>query len=170
MGNKILNYGLLFVILIFSGCINAKRCAKYIQPVQADTVIKDSIVERIRDSTIYIDADTSVLNALLKCAGDKVKLVEILHYTQGKLAKLPIIHIKDNILYVKCTIDSLAIYFQWREKDVFRSLKTSHVYVKITNELTGWQWFQIWCGRILWMLAGLFIVWIVIKKYLPFLK
>ena len=160
--------GLCVIGFMISGCANERNCQKFIKPSGADTVIMDSIVERVRDTIIYTDIDSSSLTALLECEGEKVRLVEILHYTTGKLAKIPKIKVINNVAYVKCQVDSLQVYFRWREKDVFRSIKTAQVYVKITNILNWWQTLWVWTGRILGGLVLLYFLLIFAKRFIKF--
>jgi len=164
----------LFVVSLFTSCVNARRCAKFIHPVGSDTVIRDSVVEHIRDTVFIIDADSSSLTALLDCDDSIVYLQQILQYTTGKLAKMPQIRIKNNVIYVKCETDSLQVFFRVRDREVYRSLKTSNVYVKITNQLTGWQWFWVRMGQVFACIIVLIVLYfigkVVLKKYLPMLK
>ena len=35
---------------------------------------------------------------------------------------------------------------------------------EVERELSGWQWFQIWAGRIALIIAAAFLVWLIIKQ------
>ena len=73
----------------------------------------------------------------------------------------------DSTFTVTATCDSLARQVILLEEELTRirndtQIKEKPPEVKIINEPTGWQWFQIWTGRI----AVIFLVLILIKRRL----
>jgi hypothetical protein len=69
--------------------------------------------------------------------------------------------------------DSLTVLVDELRTEIFHlnaektDFKTELVETKTVevNRLTGWQWFQIWTGRIAMMLAG---VWLAYKVFIRF--
>lgn len=73
---------------------------------------------------------------------------------------------EDGTIEITANCDSLILLVESLEVEVYRltesnkALKTT-INKKETIELSGWQNFQIWCGRILF---GLIIVYIIYRK------
>lgn len=72
----------------------------------------------------------------------------------------------DGTLEITANCDSLTLLVDELTKEVYRYKSSNKALVtklseKESMELSGWQNFQIWCGRIL---IGLFIVYIIYKK------
>lgn len=151
---------ILAIAGLLASCSPAKWCAKHGQaPVASiDTFYRDSIVTRDSLVRIVNPADSSSLLALIECREGQAHLVELLNYKPGShvSASATITH---NILKVGCRVDSFAVYTTYREKEVFKQIRTGKVVVKITNVLTGWQWFQIWVGRIAILVLLIFVAW-----------
>jgi len=166
-----------FALLIITLVILVTSCSKNHVPTvaRADTVIRTVIEEKVRDTTIYLN-DSSGITALLECDSlGRVRIKQITDYYAGQFVK-PKIVIKDNYLQADCTIDSAKVYVSWKEKHVTSTTSTSQTVIVKENYLTGWQWFQLWTGKILiiliLVLLVLFIGYRIVKLYtkisLPF--
>ena len=150
----------VILTLYLTGC-GSKYCAKRFPPVTG----KDSItIERIveRDSLIYLPPDSSWVSMYIECDKQgKAWLRELADYRAGKYTPLPKVVIRDNYLTAECKIDSAAVHARWRE--THRESVTTITVEKRVNFITGWQWFQLWCGRIFLGLSVLVIIYIVLK-------
>ena len=148
------------LLIIASACNPAKYCPKhgYLQVEGSDTSRYDSIVEKWHDSIIKVPADSSWFMALLACdSTGNVYMRQIEGYKAGIHSGIPQVSVKNNYIIVRTVINEFEVFVRWREKEVYQRLKTSQVYVKITNILTGWQWFQLWSGRIALIVIVLFV-------------
>jgi hypothetical protein len=112
----------------------------------------------------YTKADTGMVLAMLRCDSlGNVYVSRILALEGALNSQDPTIDISDNILKVVMPVDSMAIYAKLRDRYTFTSKSELKNDVKEVNVLTGWQWFQIWLGRILSILLLIAIIYIIIK-------
>lgn len=163
---------ILLLALIVASCGTKKKIT---HTEYSDTLVvkKDSIVteyvETIRDTTIYLPADSSAIEALLECDSlGRVYIKEILDLKTGKRVK-PDIQIRDNIITLSCTEeDSIAIALYY--KDIYErlyiakvdSLSTSTV---ITDEviITRSPWYlRLWW---IWIILAA-VIGIAVKLFL----
>lgn len=122
------------------------------------TDVRYQVVEKLRDTTIWLPPDSALLEALIECdSAGQAQLRKIVALQAGRKLQAPSVQLKDNRLTAGCRIDSQAVYATL--KDRYERYDTSHyeshhnmmaTVVEVpVNYVTGWQWFQIWCGRIL---------------------
>lgn len=140
--------------------------------------IRTKYVEIIKDSTVFIDPDSSLLQALLACdSNGQVMLKNLLSYQNGKHAKVPEVAISNNKLTVKSRVDSFSIYFWW--KLTHASSDSSHYREKKTvitmppervNYVTGWQHFFIKSGQVLWVALIVMAAYKVLKHRLTIIQ
>jgi hypothetical protein len=160
---------LIYLICTFTGCKPTKVI------VERRDTIRESVIEYIpRDTTFILPMDSSSLKALIECRGNVAYLTGIINYKPGQNIKPPAVSIQQNVLSVECKIDSIKVVKAWNEKHVTTVERTNTVVVKKENYLTGWQWFQLWTGRILGGIVLLVVIFWILKKYLklqiPLLK
>ncbi|MCC8146447.1 MAG: hypothetical protein LIO93_08440 [Bacteroidales bacterium] len=147
----------LFFTCLFTSCgVNRQKCQELYPP----QIIKETITdvrEVLRDSIIRVPADSSLVKALLECDSvGNVYMKQVLDYEKGEKLNLPEVLLESNIITVTATVDSLDIYIAWKEKyETTNTTETVQPMEIYTNVLTGWQWFQIWCGRILILFIAL---------------
>jgi hypothetical protein len=123
-----------------------------------------SVIETLRDTGFYTKSDTGMVIAMLKCDSLGNVYVSRIIALEGALnSQDPTIDISDNILKVVMPVDSFAIYAKLKDRYIITSKLELKTVVKEVYLLTGWQWFQIWLGRILSILLLLAIVYIFIK-------
>ena len=163
---KITSIILLFILVVSS-------CKTIVPTASVTTITKDSIVYIPKDTTVYL-TDSAGFRALLECDSlGEIRIKQIKDYYAGQFVK-PKIIIKDNYVSVDCKVDSAKIYVAWKEKHEI--ITTSSVTVKVDrqNYLTGWQWFQVWCGRVAMVVIGVVLIIFIIKTYtkiqIPLLK
>jgi hypothetical protein len=158
---------LILILLISTSC-------KTVAPVASiNTITKDSIIYVSKDTTVYI-TDSAGFKAFLECDSlGRIRIKQIQDFYAGQFVK-PKIIIKDNYVKVDCKVDSAKVYVTWKEKHQITTSSTSTVQIDRQNYLTGWQWFQVWCGRIgiglLLIIAVIFVIKTYTKLQIPFLK
>lgn len=121
--------------------------------VETEKETKVEIIEKIKDTTIVISADSSLVEALIECneRGEAaLKEVEQLRSSERINQTLKI---EDNRLTSKVVVDSMGIYLQYKERYEREEVKEKEiveVYIEsppeIVNVLKGWQKFLMWCG------------------------
>ena len=154
------------LLVLLAGCATEKRCWKRYPPQVKDSV---SYVEKVRDTTIYLPADSSMAAYLVECEetaeGLRARIVRLMTANPGTSLTAPSASITNNVLTTIANLPARPVKVQYKE--LHYSAVKSQVYVKVTNELIGWQWAQIWAGRIL--IAGVILLagWKVARKYLP---
>jgi hypothetical protein len=153
---------------VFLTCILflcAVGCKVQAPIASTDTVTKTVIQEVLRDTTIYI-VDSAGFRAALECDSmGQVRIRQIQDYYAGQFVK-PKVIVKDNWLRVDCRIDSGAVYVAWKQRT--ETTEQSVTTVKVpppVNYVTGWQWAQIWAGRLLIALVVIYVGFKVLKRY-----
>ena len=156
---------IILVVIGLLGCSLEKRMAKYCPMCpQKDSIVKTiTLTETIRDTIIKIKPDSSIIQSLLMCdslGNVYIKNIEDLHV--GLLAK-PKIVLKNNIIRLKCVVDTQAIFLRFKERYKESNTNISKTKIITTNKLTKIQKAFIYMGRIL---VGLFILLIIYFIYL----
>ena len=141
--------------LLLSSCATRERCARLYPPSSSSQLnVQNDTIEKIKDSIIYVPADSASIKALIECDSlGNAYIKEITELKSGKNVK-PSFKLKDNILIMDCKIDSLAVYFAWKEQHI-RNIRDSisvQTIVERVNELTKWQSTQIQAGRLLFII------------------
>lgn len=149
----------LVLIILASGCHRPPQAAV------KDSVRTVTVRETIHDTTILIEQDSSWIQYYIDCQEGKAKLTELLSYRPGENIRPPQVIIKDRILTAKCNVDSFAVYAAFKSRDTTTTTTTSQVIVKQVNYLTGWQWVQVYAGRLLLALVLLYVGYLIVKRY-----
>jgi hypothetical protein len=149
-------------------------CRTQRESLQSERVVevRTEIVETLRDTTIYISADSSVLIAYLKCDSVNNVLLKQVKTIQGKRSKIDY-ETQTNIdgsvtLTADCVCDSLEIYFQIKdryEKD-FEKVTDTEIIERIVEVKQKCKVFQnVLIGFLIGILVSI-IVQLIIKIYL----
>jgi hypothetical protein len=146
----------LMAIMLFS--------CKTKPPVGSDVPIqyRERIVERLVPK--IIPADSSALFALFECDSDKQVILKQLREMKGKA--------QSNIDFQNGKLTYKLIYKHdtvWVKADTVFISKEIPLRVEVpveVNKLTQWQILQIWAGRFLLVVAGLYFVVMLLKRYL----
>ncbi len=180
---------LLILSLLFNGCTTKKvtEISKYESIERSDTAItyqKDSIfikiVETIKDTTFLIKPDSATIKALIYCDSlGNAHIKEITELRAGQRVKQDI-KLENNVLTTTATIDSAAIYFQYKNthaqefkqekiKEINKSQEkqenSSDTNIKKTvYKLPWWIWGLIIVG------VGFVVVKWVLPIFWPWLK
>ncbi|MHC1773852.1 MAG: hypothetical protein AB9834_00425 [Lentimicrobium sp.] len=88
---------------------------------------KTTITERQTDTVLHSLPDSAILTALLKCDSlGNAYLEEIIQLKTGRATR-PEVRVKDNFIYLKCRVDSMAVYVSMHRQFKATSDTTSTV-------------------------------------------
>lgn len=141
------------ILLLVSSCVRPPQL-----PDRQETTV---IVERVKDTTIYV-SDSASIQALIECDSlGRAFIREIEQITSGKIIKHPVITIDQkpgkqgdivlpprSVLIAKCIIDSAAVYLSWKERDTTTTRVIRPPPEIIRRPWNTWQKIQLWTGRI----------------------
>ncbi|HMO63301.1 MAG TPA: hypothetical protein PKC39_14545 [Ferruginibacter sp.] len=159
----------LFFAILYTVSILSCRAPKSISNAESDstthTAISSTVAEIVKDSLIYIPADSAWLHALLECdSNGKVLLKKILGYEAGRQAAIPAVSIENNRLDVKNRVDSQAIYIAWKERHSSKdsvTVVTKTKTVTITKPVRYNTWYDnffIYTGKLALIILVLYAV------------
>lgn len=136
---------------------------------KTDTTIRDTVLMRdtVRDTIVKVQADSSMLRALLECDSlGKVRIKQLLDYKAGDRTKIPMPSIDDNVLTLWSFSDSLNIYLKlkYRYEKHISDHSTDTVQPVEVNRLTWWQTLWIGVGKVM---ASLTVLGLIIKLIKP---
>jgi hypothetical protein len=123
-------------------------------------ITTDTFTETLHDTVFSVEKDSSFYKALLECQNGKVVLKEVIATESGRKLKTPKVSIKNNQLNVDCETEAEKLFASWKSQYV-KNYKGVEIPV-ITNELTWFQKTQIYIGRTLLFILGL---WILLKLF-----
>ena len=160
----------VLTVLVLLAVVSCKPCREITTTVH-DTVSHEVTVTR-HDTLITTLPDSAGWSAFFECrknaAGLMIPVMTNQHTTSGSF-----IHVNTNQnstqtglnVNVECKSDSLKARITLLEKTIkdFRDKET--VKEIPINYLTGFQWAQVWAGRVLILLVVLFVIWQVLKRY-----
>ncbi len=144
-------FSFLALLIIMTSCKSSKPVI-----VEKTKIVTETIHER--DTVFSIAVDSSAYKALIECQNGKPVIKAVTENKSGKNLKKPKVNLNDKgELSVDC--ESELIELRAKLKDKTKStIETVQVPIEVPAEITGWQWFQIWCGRIfLFILLALLI-------------
>ncbi len=166
---------LLFTLfLLLSSCVTKKRISQVSENRIQTTSLHDSAVyskiETLTDTQFIIKPDSATIRALIECdQKGRAYLKQIISLTTGRKIKQNI-GIKNNILTVRATIDSQAVYFQYKkiherefvqQKDETTEKTVQKTVIKkTTRRAPAWFWLII-------AAAAAFLFW---KYILPLIR
>lgn len=157
---------ILFVILVLV-LFGSISCTRKAVPASSDTIISTVVHERIKDTTIYL-TDSSYFYAYLWCDSvGEVRVREIEAYYAGRVVEVPKVVVRNNYLKAECKVDSAAVYLAMKLSDTTRYEAISRTIVQERNYLTGWQWAQVWWGRIAAILVALVVSYLIVRRKWP---
>jgi hypothetical protein len=154
---------IIILAVLFSSCCTEKRCNRKF-PVKVETRY-DTVINYVRHDSLWImPEDSALLEMFMDCDKDNRAYIKEIKTLKGQNPKIHV-QIKEKILRIKATCDSAKIIASWLEKN--KTITNGQTVTKEikTNIITGWQWFQIYCGRVLWIIAVVVILRLLINKY-----
>jgi hypothetical protein len=161
-----LSFLFLFVVLV--GTLTACKSTSVSLPTKTEVTNTITTKEVVRDTIFETKKDSSYYKAWLDCQDGKVRIIDEPKTVKGKYLKPPKVIIKDNYLSVDCEAEAQKLFAQW--KDIYKIENTQSIItntVEVERQLTWWQSFQIWCGRIFIVIALFTVGKIIFKIYKP---
>ena len=174
---SLLSIGIILMILL-QGCVTQNACNRKFPP---SVLTKDSIVHSVEyvnhDTTITIPADSAWLKMLIECqkdslghwnpvvvnqqsqSGANLQILQQQMDKQGRLL-LTMTALADNYKTTIALKDKII-------KDLSIRQKTT---IQKVNFVSGWQYFQIWLGRIFGGILLLILLFFGIKFALKYFK
>ncbi|HHN47359.1 MAG TPA: hypothetical protein ENN08_00200 [Bacteroidales bacterium] len=103
---------ILAIIVILIGLASCRAP----QPLVVEKVRTVTELEVVRDTVVHTEPDSASMQALLRCDSlGNVYMQQIVSLQTGRTLK-PQIRIVDNIITLDCEVDSIAVYFQLRDR------------------------------------------------------
>jgi len=157
---------LLLMLVIAGGCRTQKPPVAPIPPTVSTTTATNNTTSGGTEQSGYTKPDSSSLKALVACDSlGNVYIKEIAELKAGRNVK-PSVKIKDNFIYVKCEVDSAAVFNKWSRFYVTQSdtsNKIEYLPGTVTNELTWLQELLVKLGWLFIASVVTFLIYLVIK-------
>jgi len=160
----------IFIVVVMASCTTKKKIT-HIETSDSVVTKKDSVEyvykEVLRDTTIYLPADSAYIEALLECDSlGEVYIKEIVDLRTGNRVT-PKVKIVDNVIYLGCTTeDSVAISIYWKniyERMYNERISSTDVSTSVEDEkvIVRTPWFI----RLWWLWAILAAAVFVVLKF-----
>jgi len=119
----------------------------------------------IRDTTLVVKRDSSLLRALVECDSlGRARISELLQTQPGKRVAPPLVAINQNVLTATAQVDSFSIYMQLRDKYIEQKTTVTVLRHVEVNRLTWWQTLWVGVGKILIGVIVLAVLIFLIRK------
>jgi len=163
---------ILIAFMILSAGCTVKRSISTEITHDSVSVERDSIhyeyVEVVRDSLIFVPADSAMITAYLECDSLGVVRVKYIDELEAGLRVKPSIKIVDNYITVECIVDSNSIYIMWKDRYEREYIESgTSVTVEdtlVVKEKVVKKFIPLWVwilGVVLLALAA----WFIVKKF-----
>ena len=158
---------LLFVLLCITSCAahrekkRAAICATCPEKIRVDSVFTERITETLRDTTIYIPADSSWYRAYVKCVNGKPVIINS-RQKDGKRSSVRVEIDADGILSVDGRCDSLAQVIQVKDTIIERLTKLSKESTVVVKKQRFMENVFYWIGFITCCIICLIAIIIVV--------
>jgi hypothetical protein len=151
-------YGFLLILVFMTSCKSQKPVI-----IEKTKTVTETITER--DTVFKIEKDSSFYKAFLECQDGKVVLKNP-KSTSGNNLKAPVVKLDEKgVLTVDCEKEIQELKAKLKDKQK-TTIETIEIPVEVPAKITGWQWFQIWCGRILLIGIIAFLIGFGFKKFI----
>lgn len=152
----------LFFLTIFSGCVTRKACDRKFPDKEKDSVsLVSTTVTVIRDTTIYIQIPGDTVFKSVNASDNELsKLNTSLASSEAWIRDGKLNH----RLEQKDTIVASTIKGALKTTREVESKKEVINHANYIYRLNGWQWFQVWMGRVLGFIVMLLILWRLKEK------
>lgn len=159
------HYLLTFAIIaLLSSCATQERCAGRYPPTITEVT---KTVTVYRDTTIYVYIKGDTVHDTKTVYIDRGGLIQSDPSMLSTRFAWSTAYVKDSKLFHNLTQldDSIASVIRNATRTEIQYVDRTNT-VEVKRELTGWQWFQIWCGRILIASAVVLILVIIARLVL----
>ena len=154
------------ILLLAFSC--SRKTVPVITPIKDSTKQSSTIIERITETKLV--PDSASIKALVKCDSTGQAYLSVINQLQGERVNQSINQTasgKDLSIEVKAKDRAKETQKESTRVDTVIKYLEKPVPYKVpveVNVLTGWQWFQIWLGRILLLIYVILIVWNQIRN------
>lgn len=156
------------IVLLFFSLVVLASCGSSKPATTENKTQTITVKETVHDTIFTIEKDSSSLKALLECQNGKVVLKNIVQSEPGRTLKSPKVQIVDNALRVDCEARAQELLAHYKDThETLTSYKVQTITNTVEKQLSWWQVTQIWCGRLLLLIALVWLIKIVIKIYNP---
>ena len=153
----------LLTVLAVSCVPTREKCYRLYPP---DTGIKDSTWVTFAPDSLRQNADSSWSQYQVECEqtaqGLRARIVRLLSQINGQYVTAPVSVIDSSGTLTTIAVKP-AVVIRYEVRTIHSQSVKSSVYTKITNILTGWQWFLIYFAYICMGLIVLIAAYFVIK-------
>jgi hypothetical protein len=152
------------LIFMLTSCsrqrMQAIHCSKC--PHSDSTYVHEVVTEVPHDSTIYFFGDTAITTVHIVCDTALVPHVVYKSVSGRKLHQDVIL--LDNSLTVRCIDNPDSLKLHWTNTVKTNLVQKIRSYqIPFKKPFTRWQLFQIWTGRVVWILLLILVLLIVFK-------
>ncbi|MFI3322093.1 MAG: hypothetical protein R3Y50_06165 [Rikenellaceae bacterium] len=115
----------------------------------SQTIDTVKVVETLRDTVVRVEADSSLIRALIECDSvGEARLKDLIEIESGRNLKPPSLQLENNILTAKVNIDSMDIYLTYKER--YKEAQRVETITKTieVNRLTRWQKWMTTLGTV----------------------
>lgn len=135
-----------------------------LQNSSADSVF---VVEKVRDTVIVVQADSSLVKALIECDSlGRAHLTEITELRSGQHVRAPTLSMRDNLITSASYMDHIVIPIQLKESIIKSSKAQVITRIVEVNRLTTWQSFWVIFGKCTAGLIAISALLLIAKKWL----
>jgi len=148
---------LILLVGLFS-CNAEKRAARHCAkcPTKTEFIRHDSIVEKIKDTTVYVGSDSSLVWAYILCDSANQSYLKEIKILSSRGVKTQF-YWKHDTLYFKTTIDSTAIYLHFKDKFKSSTENKTTVIEKKVLYIAWWVWVLAGISAIIIFILGFFL-------------
>lgn len=154
------------LLITSTGCRTQLGSAPPVSPISTSSSSASTVSSGGERQEGYTKPDSASIKALLYCDSiGNVQMRYIAKLESGRNVK-PEMKIKDNYIYLKCTVDSAEVWNKWsrfREQKSDTVTETRYLPGEVTNVLTWFQKFMIKLGWAFTLSFVLFVLWILYK-------
>lgn len=161
-----------FFAIGISSCVTEKQRAKICATCPTTSFVKDSVITKIKDTTIWLTLPAEKIYLPSPCAelcdslGNlRMSFKPRISHKNGLTTTLKVSH---DSLIVSCKADSLQTVIQVMQ--IARIHSSKEVKRIVEYKTTKWQDFLIVSAEILYALVLLFFGWKALKKYISPIK
>ena len=161
---------LLTTLLVLQGC-----CPKFYPQTTTTVEHVEVVKEVVRDTVVQVQADSSILQALIKCdSTGRARLQEIKTLKESarlqqsiKMEADPLPY-QPTVITVKATVDSMGIYLTYKDrfKESVETREIETIIEKEVNILHWWQKLLMWVGGIVLAITVGWIIGRLATRYL----
>ena len=148
------------IIILWIVSFSMFSCKTVRQPSTIPIQYKEKIVERL--VPVQLPADSSSIKALLDC-NDKNQVI-LKELSEAKSQNVQSQYsFANGILEYKTKSKPPIAHIPVRDTTIYKEIPVPYPVETKVNYLTGWQWAQVWAGRVLLALIFLYILYTYIR-------